>query len=110
MKEIITAAILLILAVGAFVVSARSFKEKGFVFNNAWLYASEQERGAMDKKPQYRQSAVVFLMAGIVLLLSAAEELLHSGWLFYAQLAGIVLLVVYAIVSGIRIEKKGGRV
>ena len=39
MKEIITSCILFIIAIGAFIKSYRSFKEKGFLFNNAYIYA-----------------------------------------------------------------------
>ena len=51
--------------------SIRSFFERGFLLNNAYLYASKEERATMDKKPHYRQSAIVFLMIGIVFLLIA---------------------------------------
>ena len=51
MKEIITSCILFIIATGAFIKSYRSFKEKGFLLNNAYIYASKQERETMDKKP-----------------------------------------------------------
>lgn len=64
MTGIISGIVCSILAIGAFIVSFRSFKEKGFLFNNAYLYASKEERATMDKKPHYRQSAVVFLMIG----------------------------------------------
>ena len=41
MTGIITGIVCSILAIGAFIVSFRSFKEKGFLFNNAYLYASK---------------------------------------------------------------------
>ncbi len=43
------AAVLFYFIAGAFVISVRSFKQKGFLFNNAYLYASKQERDTMDK-------------------------------------------------------------
>ena len=107
MKEIISAAILLLTGIVAFVISFRSFREKGFLFNNAYLYASKQERDCMDKKPHYRQSAIVFLLAGIALLFSGFGVLFDSGWIFYIAVGILVAAMIYAIVSGIRIEIKG---
>ncbi|MGN0628088.1 MAG: DUF3784 domain-containing protein [Oscillospiraceae bacterium] len=57
--------VLLLLAVTAFIISARSFKEKGFLFNKAYLFASKQERKSMDKKRRYRQAAVIFCLLGV---------------------------------------------
>ncbi len=71
MTAIITGIVCSILSIGAFIVSFRSFREKGFLFNNAYLYASKEERDMMDKKPYYRQSAIVFLMIGVIFLLNA---------------------------------------
>lgn len=106
MQEIISAVVLLLTGIGAFVISFRSFREKGFLFNNAYLYASKQERDCMDKRPHYRQSAIVFLLAGIALLFSAFGIFFSSGWIFYIVVGILVAAMIYAIVSGIRIEIK----
>lgn len=105
MKETLTAAILLIISIGSFIISIRSFKERGFLFNNAYLYASEQERNRMNKKPHYRQSAIVFLLISIIFLLNAVEVLMNSGWIFYAVIAIIATTIIYAIISSIWIER-----
>ncbi len=44
------------------IISIFQFMEKGFCFNNAYLYASKEERKTMDKSPHYRQSAIVFML------------------------------------------------
>lgn len=106
MKEAVTAIILILVSIGAFIISIRSFREKGFLFNNAYLYASKQERDHMDKRPHYRQSAIVFLLIGIILLLTAAQVLFHSGGIFYIMMVAIVGTIAYAIISGIIIENK----
>lgn len=106
--ELISTVILFLLSAGAFFISFRSFQEKGFLFNNAWLYASEQERRAMDKAPHYRQSAIVFLLCGILSFLLALHLLLHTGWILALAIAVLVLMVLYAIGSGIAIEHKKG--
>ena len=41
---IISAVILIIISAALFTLSFFQFKEKGFLFNNAYLYASEEER------------------------------------------------------------------
>lgn len=49
MKETIVGVVALALAALLFVLSCRSFREKGFLLNNAYLYASKEEREAMDR-------------------------------------------------------------
>lgn len=92
--------IFLVLAIVAFTISIRSFMEKGFLFNNAYLFASEQERKTMDKKPHYRQSAIVFCLLGITLLLFAIESIVKTEWLLYVSTIFIIAAIVYAIASG----------
>lgn len=104
MKEIIAAAVLFSLMIFALVMSIRSFCEKGFLMNNAYLYASKQEREAMDKKPYYRQSAVVFLLIGCIFALNGCAVLLHIRWISYISIAVVIGTIVYAIVSGVVIE------
>ncbi len=106
MKEIISASILFIISVVAFVMSIRSFREKGFLFNNAYLYASREERESMDKKPHYRQSAIVFLLIGVIFLLNGVSVLLKADWVFYIVIAVMIGAIIYAIVSSIVIEKR----
>ena len=105
MKEIIIASILFAVSVFLFFMSVRSFMEKGFLFNNAYIYASKQEREKMNKKPYYRQSAIVFLSFGIVFLLLALAVLLEAYWLSFVGVAVVIITLIYAIVSSITIEK-----
>lgn len=106
MKEIIISGILFLISALAFISSIRSFKEKGFLFNNAYIYASEQERDAMNKKPFYRQSAIVFLLIGTVFLLNGIAVLFNTKWIFFIVIAIIVATLIYAIASSIAIEKR----
>jgi len=105
MKKIFIASILLAVSVFLFFMSVRSFMEKGFLFNNAYIYASKQEREKMNKKPHYRQSAIVFLLLGLLFLLIALAELLDAKWIFYVGVAVVIVTLIYAIVSSIVIEK-----
>ena len=107
MKEIITASILFAISIFLFFMSIRSFMEKGFLFNNAYIYASKQEREKMNKKPHYRQSAVVFLLLGLLFLLNALAVLLVANWIFCVGIAVVIITLIYAVVSSIRIEKTG---
>ena len=104
MKEIITVAVLFLIMIFAFVLSIRSFCEKGFLFNNAYLYASKQEREEMDKKPYYRQSAIVFLLIGCIFALNGCTVLLHIRWISYIAITVVIGTIVYAIVSSVVIE------
>ena len=105
MKEIIIASILFAVSVFLFLMSVRSFMEKGFLFNNAYIYASKQEREKMNKKPHYRQSAIVFLLLGIVFLLLALAVLLEAYWISFVGVAVVIITLIYAIVSSIIIDK-----
>ena len=109
MGEIIVAIVLLLIAAAAFVMSFRSYQEKGFLLNNAYLYASKKEREAMDKAPYYRQSAVVFALIGLIFLLNGLSLLLGAPWLGYPAGGVVVIALIYAVASSIAIEKRKKR-
>lgn len=96
----------LLMAVTAYVISYFQFKEKGLLLNNAWFYASKEERLKMDKTPHYRQSGVVFALLGTIFLLMALQTAFKAAWMFYASIAVGIVTVVYAIVSSIHTERK----
>lgn len=104
MKEILIAAFTFLLSIGSFILGIRSLREKGYLFNNSYIFASEQERAKMNKAPYYCQSGVVFLLCGITLLLAALQALLAVKWLTYIIVVMLVAALVYAVISGI--EKK----
>ena len=105
MKEIVPASILFAVSIFLFFMSVRSFMEKGFLFNNAYIYASKQEREKMNKKPHYRQSAIVFLLFGLIFLLNTIAVLLKVNWIFYIVVVVVIITLIYAIVSSIIIDK-----
>lgn len=94
-------------AIASFTIGIRSFKEKGFLFNNAYLFASEQERNAMDKRPYYRQSAIVFCLLGMMFLLIATAAFSGAGWLYYIACAAAFITLAYAIASSVKNAAKG---
>ena len=99
MKETVAAGVLFVIAAVAFFLSIRSFWEKGFLLNNTYLYASPEARKTMDKKPLYRQTAIVFLLIGCVFLLNGISLLLGKDWISYAAVALVVVTMVYAVAS-----------
>lgn len=106
MGNIIGAIVLGVIAIICFVFSYLQFNEKGFLFNNAYIYASKQERETMDKKPHYKQSGIVFVLIGITFLINAIDMILQTGWLSYSVIGIVIVAIVYAIVSSIMIEKR----
>jgi len=105
MGNIIGPIFLGIMSIACFVLSYLQFNEKGFLFNNAYIYASKQEREVMDKKPHYRQSGIVFLLLGIIFAINAVDVILKTGWLFYIVIVIAVIAIIYAIASSVIIEK-----
>ena len=106
MTEKIIAGVLFSIAMAAFVLSLRSFLGKGFLLNNAYLYASRQEREKMDKKPYYRQSGIVFLLISVIFLLNGLSVLTKDdriSWLVGGVMAATAF---YAIFSSVAIEKR----
>lgn len=105
--EMVTAIFCLVIAAAAFVISVFSFRGKGILLNNAWFYASKEERRTMDKRPHYRQSGVVFCFIGTIFTLYAVRVMTGWSWIFYLFLLDIAAVILYAVVSSIWIEKRG---
>ena len=106
MGKIILALLLVMVSLLCLWLSYRQFHEKGFLFNNAYLYASDGEREQMDKTPHYRQSGIVFALLSLIFAINAVDVLLETEWLFYLILFIAAVTVVYAIVSSVQIERK----
>ena len=90
------------------ILSFRSFKERGFLLNNAYIYATEEERKTMDKKPHYRQSAIVFCLISIVFIVIGLSIVLHNYKIELLEIPLIAGTIIYAIVSSVKIKKKAG--
>ena len=83
-------------------ISYFSFKEKGFVFNNHYLYASKWEREHMDKSPYYRQSAITFLLVSVGCFFSVLAIIFDNQYInYFVVIPVIILAVIYAIVAEI---------
>ena len=106
MGNIVGAIVLGVIAIICFVFSYLQFNEKGFLFNNAYIYASKQERKNMDKKPHYKQSGIGFLLIGFIYLINTVNIILQTVWLVYLVIGVVIVAIVYAIVSSVMIEKR----
>ena len=84
----------------------RSFLERGFLLNNAYLYASKEERKTMNKKPYYKQSAIVFCILSAVFLVIGLSLLLQNDIFYLLEIPLIVGVIIYAIVSTVQINKR----
>lgn len=105
MIAIVSAVTCGILAVLCLCISLRQFRGKGFLFNNAYIWASKRERNEMDKTPYYRQSGVVFLLCAAMFVCMALECVLLTDWLWLAVAALCGAALIYAIVSSVRDAK-----
>ena len=109
--QIMVEIIFLALAIGAFVISYLQFKEKGFLFNNAYIWASQEERKLMDKDKEskrlyYRQSGFTFALIGIIFLIFAVYLVVDWIWMYIAFWASVIIAIAYAVVSSIKIERQ----
>ncbi len=94
------------IALGCVLLGVRSFLQKGFLFNNAYIYASKKQREEMNKTPYYRQSGVVFCLVGVIFALNGVALALHIEWLFWLAHATMAVTLAYAVVSAALIEKR----
>ena len=59
----------------------------------------------MDKKPHYRQSAIVFCFLSAVLLVIGISTLLKNSKILLIAIPLLIGVLIYAIISSIKIEK-----
>ncbi|MDL2237035.1 DUF3784 domain-containing protein [Christensenellaceae bacterium OttesenSCG-928-K19] len=93
--------ITLLLAAASFVIAYRQSKERGFVFNNSYLYASKEERERRDWAPEYKQSKTAFFILGLMFSILTLKIIIKWDWLTFVVVGIAVVLVVYAIASSL---------
>lgn len=98
--------ILLILGAICFYVSYNSFRERGFLLNNANIWNSKDGRRNLDKKLHYRQSAIGFFIIGIAFICMALGLHFYINALYFLGWGLEIVACIYAIVSSVRINKK----
>ncbi len=102
MAELIWAVISGVLGLACMIISICQFREKGFLFNNAYIWASKAERETMDKHPHYRQSGVVFALISVLCFVMALECILLTNWLWLV----VCVLSVGVLVCAIKAPEK----
>ena len=83
-----------------------SIFNKGFLFNNAYIYANKKEREEMNKRPYYIQTGIVFVLLSIASCLEGFNALLRNDLFFVLFIIIIVITLIFAIVSTVYINKK----
>lgn len=101
----ILAVVLIIISAALITAAVFSFKCRGFLFNNSYIFATDEERKKMDKKPYYRQTGVVFVLIAAIMMLNAVQILTGLSRIFYITMAVSGFTVIYAVISSIKIEK-----
>lgn len=87
-----------VFGIACLVIGILQFCEKGFVFHNAYIFASERERADMNKKPYYRYSAIIFTLSAALFFGMGVECVLLTNWLWLliGALAGAILVIAIA--------------
>ncbi|MBR2256559.1 MAG: DUF3784 domain-containing protein [Blautia sp.] len=88
------------------VLGIRHYMEKGFLMNNAYLYASKEQREKMNKKPYYRQSAIIFGILSVVFIVIGLSLVLQDDRILLFEILLISGAIVYAVVSSVQIGKQ----
>ena len=104
--ELIIAIVMFAIAGILLFLGVRSFFERGFVLNNAYIYASKEEREKMNKKPYFRQTAIIFCLLSIVFVIIGCSVILRNYMIELLLIPVITGAIIYAIVSSIRIGKE----
>ena len=104
--EMVVAVIAFVLAGISAFISARQFAEKGLLFNNAYIWASKEEREKLDKSPHYKQSAIVFALISAVFLVIGISILLQNYKIQLLEIPLIIGALIYAVVSSKSIERR----
>ena len=107
--EMITSIIVFFIAGVLLLFSIRSFLQRGFLLNNAYIYASKDERKTMNKKPYYRQSAIVFCVLSALFLVIGLSLVFQNDKVLLLEIPLIVGVIFYAILSTVQINKRTKR-
>lgn len=86
--------------------AVKSFMQKGYLFNNAYIYSTKEQRDNMDKKPYYIQSGVVFSILSVAMLADGLNFIFKKNYLVIAAIILFTAALIYAVVSSIIIAKK----
>ncbi len=100
--ELVSAIVLFVIAVVLLFLGIRHFQERGFLLNNAYIYASAKERETMDKGPHYRQSAIVFCLLSAVFMIVGLSVVFRNDAILLLEIPVMAAAIVYAVVSSVK--------
>ena len=103
--ELISSILVFVLAAVCLIIGIRHFMGHGFLLNNAYIYASKKERESMDKKPYYRQTAIIFCLLCIVFVIIGLSVVLQNSKILLIEILLIAAAIIYAILSTRQINK-----
>lgn len=86
-----------VLSLICIIFSITQFLGKGPILNNAYIYATPEQRAHMDTKPLRRQTGIVFLMLGVIFLLDTALLIFQSPWILILIGATMIGTAGYSI-------------
>lgn len=95
-----------VLTAVSLMITVVSFLKRGFVFHNAYIWASRAERETMDKRPFYRQSGIAFGLVTIALGFMALGCIMGTLWPLIITAAACVAVLVYAIMISVKKTEK----
>lgn len=104
--EIVMAVVMFAIAGLWLFLGIRIFMERGFLLNNAYIYATKEERKTMDKKPYYRQSAVAFCLLSVLFVIIGLSVLFQNDTIMLLVIPFAVAVVLYAVVSSVLHHKR----
>ena len=88
-----------------FILGILNLFNKGFLLNNAYLYANKKEKEEMEKRPYYKQSGTVFIMLGVAFIFEGFNVLFRNNLFFILLLVTMGIALIFAVISTIFIEK-----
>ena len=104
--QIIVGVVFFVLAALMVLLAVRHFKCRGYCFNNAYIWASKEERESGDFTPYYKQSGVVFLMLAVLSVIEGLYIILMLRPLIFGQIVTVEVMFCYAVSSTVRIGKE----
>lgn len=88
-----------------FILGILNLFNKGFLLNNAYLYANKKEKEEMDKRPYYKQSGIVFIILGVAFIFEGFNVLSRNNLFFILLLVTMGITLIFAVISTIFVEK-----
>ena len=107
--EIISAIAVFTLSGILAIISIMSFMERGYLLNNAYIFASEEERKKMDKKPYYRQSAIVFCLLSVMFAIVGISIVVQNYRIELLEIPVAVGTAIYAVISSAKINNRANK-